>query len=175
MGTLSALLALCVGNPPVMSGFPSQRPGTRSFGVLFGERLNKRLSKSRDAGDLRRHGAHYNVIVMMIISGLQDRWPSMTWPVWIMNWSSCNTICANECMDEWMDEWMNEWMNRRTDGCVDGCVFAFRRSINIKSEIRIIRHCQGSSCYVLTSLVQAAYYPYIIQKRNVDTYTTVTS
>ena len=35
METFSALLALCEGNPPVTGGFPSQRPVTRSFDVLF--------------------------------------------------------------------------------------------------------------------------------------------
>ena len=45
METFSALLALCEGNPPATFGFPSQRPVTRSFGVLFDPRLNKRLSK----------------------------------------------------------------------------------------------------------------------------------
>ena len=35
METFSALLALCVGNSPVTSEFPSQRPVTRSFDVFF--------------------------------------------------------------------------------------------------------------------------------------------
>ena len=38
-------LAICAGNSPVTGEFPSQRPVTRSFGVFFGLRLNKRLSK----------------------------------------------------------------------------------------------------------------------------------
>ena len=41
--------------------FPSQRPVTQSFDVFFDLRLNKRFSK--DAGDLRRHRAHYGVTV----------------------------------------------------------------------------------------------------------------
>ena len=45
METFSALLALFVGNSPVTSEFPSQRPVTRSFDVFFDLRLNKRLSK----------------------------------------------------------------------------------------------------------------------------------
>ena len=40
-----SLLALCEINPPVTSGFPSQKPVTQSFGVLFGGRLNKRLNQ----------------------------------------------------------------------------------------------------------------------------------
>ena len=44
---------------------PSQRPVTRSFDVFFGLPLNKRLSKnSREAGDLRRHRAHYDTTLM---------------------------------------------------------------------------------------------------------------
>ena len=64
METFSALLALCAGNSPVSGEFPSQRPVTRSFDVFFDLRPNKRLSKNREAGDLRRHRAHYDVNVM---------------------------------------------------------------------------------------------------------------
>ena len=63
METFSALLALCVGNSPVTGEFPSQRPVTLGFDVFFDLRLNKRLSK-HEAGDLRRHRAHYDVTVM---------------------------------------------------------------------------------------------------------------
>ena len=45
METFSALLVLCDGNPPVTSGFPSQRPVTRSFDVFFDLCLIKRLNK----------------------------------------------------------------------------------------------------------------------------------
>ena len=66
METFSALLAICVGNSPVPGEFPAQRPVTRSFDVFFYLRLNKRLSKNAgEAGDLRRHHAHYEVIVML--------------------------------------------------------------------------------------------------------------
>ena len=45
METFFALLAFCVGNSPLTSEFPTQRPVTRSFDVFFGLRLNKRFSK----------------------------------------------------------------------------------------------------------------------------------
>ena len=64
METFSALLAICAGNSPVTGEFPAQRPVTRSFGVFFDLRLNKRLSKQFEAGYLRRHRAHYDIIVM---------------------------------------------------------------------------------------------------------------
>ena len=56
-------MALCEGNPPVTGGFPSQSPVTQSFDVFFDLRLNKRWAINRDAGDLRRHHAHYDVTV----------------------------------------------------------------------------------------------------------------
>ena len=65
--TFSASLALYEGNPPVTGGFPSQRPMIRSFDIFFDVCLNKRLSKFRDAGDLKRHRAQYDVIVKFAI------------------------------------------------------------------------------------------------------------
>ena len=43
--TVSALLVLCKGNPPIYDGFLSQRPVTRSFDIFFDTPLNKQLSK----------------------------------------------------------------------------------------------------------------------------------
>ena len=45
METFFALLAICAGNSPVTSEFPTQRPVTRSFDVFFDLRLNIWLSK----------------------------------------------------------------------------------------------------------------------------------
>ena len=64
MGTFLALLALCVGYSPVTGDFPAHMTVTRSFDVFFDLRLNKRWSNNREADDLRRHCAHYDVIVM---------------------------------------------------------------------------------------------------------------
>ena len=64
--TFSALLALCAGNSPVTCEFPSQRPVTRSFYVsLICVCINGWVN-NHEAGDLRRHCAHYDVIVMKI-------------------------------------------------------------------------------------------------------------
>ena len=63
MEAFSVLLALCAGNSPVTGEFPTQRPVTRSIDVFFDLRLNKRLSKQQEAGDLRHHHAHYDVIL----------------------------------------------------------------------------------------------------------------
>ena len=55
METFSALLAICAGNSPVTGEFPAQRPVTRSFDIFFG------WVNNRQAGDLRRYRAHYDV------------------------------------------------------------------------------------------------------------------
>ena len=54
---------LC-GEFPVTGEFPAQRPVTQSFDIFFDLRLKKQLSKNREAGDLKRHRARYDVIVM---------------------------------------------------------------------------------------------------------------
>ena len=64
METFSALLALCAGNSPVTGEFPSQRPVTRSFDVFFHLYWINGWVNNHAVGDLRRHRAHYDVIVM---------------------------------------------------------------------------------------------------------------
>ena len=64
METYSALLAICEGNSPVTGEFPAQRPVMRNFDVFFDLRLNEGWVNNREAGDLRRHSAHFDVTVM---------------------------------------------------------------------------------------------------------------
>ena len=64
METFSALLAICAGNSPVPREFPAQRPVTRGFDVFFDLCLNNGWVNNREAGDLRRHRVHDDVIVM---------------------------------------------------------------------------------------------------------------
>ena len=64
------------GNSPVTSEFPSHRLVTRGFDVFFDLRLDKRLNgwvNNREAGDLRRHRAYYDVIVMLFCRNPQNR------------------------------------------------------------------------------------------------------
>ena len=65
MEIFSALLAVCAGNSLVPGEFPAQKPVTQSFDVsLICARINDWVN-NRKAGDLRRHRAHNDVIVMM--------------------------------------------------------------------------------------------------------------
>ena len=65
MEPFSALLAICAGNSPVPGEFPAQRPVTRSFDFfyLICAWIND-LVNNGEAGELRCHDAHYDVIVM---------------------------------------------------------------------------------------------------------------
>ena len=61
-GNIFRVTGLCAGNSPITGKFPTQRPVTRSFGVFFDLRLNKRLSKQSwgwwfetPSGSLWRH------------------------------------------------------------------------------------------------------------------------
>ena len=64
METFSLLLAICAGNSPVPGEFPAQNPVTRSFHVFFYLRIKDWVNNGK-AGDLGRHRAHYDIIVMI--------------------------------------------------------------------------------------------------------------
>ena len=66
METFSALLAFCAGNSPVTDEFPLQRPGAQSFDVSLICAWINGWANNREAGDLRRHRAHYDVTVMYL-------------------------------------------------------------------------------------------------------------
>ena len=76
METVSALLAICAGNSSVTGEFPTQRPVTRSFDVflmLICDWINVWVN-NRGAGVLRRHRAHYDVIVIKWILLMHVFW-----------------------------------------------------------------------------------------------------
>ena len=50
MKTFSTFLASCAENSPITGEFPLQRSVTRSFGVVFYQRVNKRFSKQSRCG-----------------------------------------------------------------------------------------------------------------------------
>ena len=64
METVSALLAFCAGNSPVIGEFPAQRPVTRSFDVFFDLPWMNGWVNNHEAGNFRPYRAHYDVTVM---------------------------------------------------------------------------------------------------------------
>ena len=96
METFSALLAICTGNSPVNSLHKGQWRGAVMFSLICA-RINGRVN-NREAGDLRRHGTHYDVIVMywygstLIPSWLtihmhSKMWDKITYP--FQNFNGC--------------------------------------------------------------------------------------
>ena len=76
MKTFSALLAICAGNSPVTGEFPAQRPVTRSFDIFL---IYAWTNSWANNGDLRRHGAHYDVIVMNQSCNMNDFFSRNQW------------------------------------------------------------------------------------------------
>ena len=76
MGTFSALLAICAGNSPVNSPHKGQWRGTLMFSLIC-VWINDWVN-NREAGDLRRYRAHYDVTLMSssyiayIVNSLDD-------------------------------------------------------------------------------------------------------
>ena len=78
METFPALLALRAGNSLGTGEFPSQRPVTRSLDVST--KTNDWVN-NREAGDLRRYRAHYDVIDMYRKFIINSRQPAASNPV----------------------------------------------------------------------------------------------
>ena len=73
METFSALLVLWAGNSPVNSPHKGQWRGALLFSLIFAW-INGWVN-SRESDDLRRHCAHYGVIVMCVASLQISRFP----------------------------------------------------------------------------------------------------
>ena len=79
-------------------GIPSPMPLTRSFDIFFNVRLNNGWANSRYAGDLRRHGAHCDVLLKLTGTHQMALWyfqmvPSRHrrgchYPLWLMRWNT---------------------------------------------------------------------------------------
>ena len=68
METFSVLLALCVGNSPVTGEFPAHK-GQWRRSVMFSLIWINGKVNNREAGDLKRRRANYDVTVMKLIHG----------------------------------------------------------------------------------------------------------
>ena len=65
METSSALLTLCAGNSPVTVEFPLTKTSHAELWCFFIFAWINSWINNREAGDLRRHRAHYDVIVLI--------------------------------------------------------------------------------------------------------------
>ena len=82
METFSALLAIWAGNSPVTGEFPAQLEGQWRGALMFSlicPRINGWVN-NHEAGDLRRHRAHYDVTVMWAMLSMPTfRFSSNIW------------------------------------------------------------------------------------------------
>ena len=94
METFSASLAICLENSPVPGEFLSQRPVTRSFvAPLISACINGWVN-NREADDLRRHRAHYDVTAMSFSS---HRWLDHRPCALLETWRGCwKDTCPRE-------------------------------------------------------------------------------
>ena len=65
METFSALLTLCEGNAPITNGFLTKASNAELWCFIWSA-PEQILASRRDAGDLRRHCAHYSITVMNV-------------------------------------------------------------------------------------------------------------
>ena len=77
MGTFSALLALCEGNPPVTDGSPHKGQWRWALMISLICVWTNSWANNRDGGDLRRHHAHYDVTVMDFRCHMWRHWNAL--------------------------------------------------------------------------------------------------
>ena len=105
METFSALLVICAGNSPVPSEFPhkGQWHGALMFSLIC-VWINGWVS-NREAGDLRRYRAHYDVIVMLSL--------------FITHWPFHDlTLCV---FSQWRENSSSHVVLMNTNGAADVC------------------------------------------------------
>ena len=103
METFSALLALCAGNSRVLVNSPhkGQWRGALMFSLICA-RINDWVT-NREAGDLRRHRGHYDVIVMVLTLSMQgqeysreirasSRYKDPSFPVWYLHYKDKTVV-----------------------------------------------------------------------------------
>ena len=88
METFSALLAICAGNSPVRGESPhkGQSRGALMFSLICAW-INGWVN-NHEAGDLRRHRAHYDVTVMVVVDKNQTKYGGVAvlLPGFATNW-----------------------------------------------------------------------------------------
>ena len=80
METFSTLLALCVGNSPVNSPHKGQWCGAMMFSLIYAW-INGWVNNC-EAGDLRRHHAHYGVTVMTTFDSISTSYDISQYNSW---------------------------------------------------------------------------------------------
>ena len=111
METFSALLALCAGNSPVPGEFlhKGQWRGALMFSLICARKNG--WVNNREAGDLRRHSAHCDVIVMFLGKITVAEVNGKTAHVWCLH--------THVCISSWHAYWslQNAYIIKTTYVC----------------------------------------------------------
>ena len=111
----SALLAFCAGNSPVTDEFPAERPVTWSFDGFFliCAWINGWVN-NREAGDLRCHHAHYDVIVMTG-TGVNNTGTNSTTKRTFYNGVSAKIHHVSHYVEVWQSRYVSQYQNLNED------------------------------------------------------------
>ena len=148
METLSALLAICAGKSPVTGEFPAQRSVTLSLCCFFFICASTNgWANNRDAGDLRRHRAHYDFIVIEAVKFLQPPIPMM---------ESDSHVCISkrvEVSSLWLQwSWRSWWRHQMETFSALLAIFAGNLPVTSRP---LWRHCNDICLYDKTKLWRA--------------------
>ena len=147
METFSALQALCAGNSPVPGEFlhKGQWRGALMFSLICARKNG--WVNNRDAGDLRRHSAHCDVIVMFLGEITVAEVNGKTAHVWCLH--------THVCISSWHAYWSLQnalrWRHNELDGVSDhqphDCLLnrLFGRRSKRTSKLRVTGLCAGNS------------------------------
>ena len=138
METFSALLVLCAGNSPVHRWIPPTRASEAGFWCfLWSAPWINGWVNNREAGDLRHHRAHYDVIVMIGLIPMRGKQlvtgPSAQWDEnqhWTITAISVPQNLHGMELSSVVPSWSNKSHQIPKSKCFLICIFTQLSSLN---------------------------------------------
>ena len=129
METFSELLAICAGNSPINFPHKGQWRGTLMFSLICAWIYS--WVNNGETGDLRRHRAHYDVIVMLL---------------WVLHWFSASVPAMMYTETEMSSFWWNfhHWLHWK----LSKWQLPVQPVIKISSKWRHFRFSVWIFCYI---------------------------
>ena len=137
MRTLSALMFLCEGNPPVNGGFPTQRSVMRTLTFSLFSACIGCWANSPFTGDLRRHYAHVMSLQRCTLTAQHRRQRS----------SYSSSVCATVLIGAIALQWRHNGRDSVSNHLPHDCLLnrLFRRRSKKTSKLRVTGLCAGNS------------------------------
>ena len=164
METFSALLAICAGNSPVPVKSPhkGQWRGALMFS-LISSWINSWV-KNREAGDLRRNRAHYDVIVMISASYASSLWKQLgQWgldPInGVHNVGSIPSQSQSVVVLPWLIRWLPREVHKLWHSWGDDS--GLSRVAACRAHWRETQLCHQISKYISSTILHAVIIAYV--------------